>query len=263
MNKSFLTLLFSAALALSACHNKHSFTLEGTLDNGANRTIYIEELTPDGPQFLDSIHLDANGHFVYNQELPYPTFYNLHSSASDYVVLLPEEGETVSISGDIRQLQWSYDVQGSHGSQLLWQIQDYSNHGINRLLEIIEMDRKNKEQFGEGTPQYQKAKEATDSIFRDAMQEQVDYVSHFIQDNAGSLATLIALYKTFNNRPIIAPEVNFDYYQLVLDSLKSYLPDNPHTIHFETEVAHLKHRYGQPKQALDMVFDGQDERDEE
>ena len=65
----------------------------------------------------------------------------------------------------------------------------------------------------------------------------------FIEENQGSLSTLIALYKPFNNRPLIdtrAPE-NIDWYDLVLEGLQQSLPDNPHTLHFKNSVEHQRH----------------------
>lgn len=242
---------------LGGCRKGDSFTLEGTLENGAGHSLYIEELTPDGPVFLDSIYLDDNGHFKYRHKLPYETFYNLHSSETDYVVLLPRADEHITVSGDRTSLQWSYEVSGSEGSTLLWQLQDYSNDGISVLMELVQKDQENRNKYGADTTGYKKAKEETDSVYRETAQEQVDYVSHFIQEHRGSLATLIALYKQFNQHDLIAPEVNFDYYELVLEGLEESLPDNPHTIHFKNRVEALRHRYGQPREALDMVFDGE------
>ena len=250
-------IIFLAVLLFVACGHKDTFTLDITLTNGAGRTLYIEELTPDGPVFLDSIKLDDNGHFEYRHNLPYETFYNLHSSSVDYVVLLPRQGEHIVVTGDCKSLQWSYQVSGSEGSTLLWQLQDYSNYGIDMLTELVQKDQENRNKYGSDTIGYKKAKEETDSVYRETMQEQVDYVAHFIQEHQGSLATLIALYKQFNQHDIIAPEVNFDYYELVLEGLEQSLPDNPHTIHFKNRVENLRHRYGKPKEAVEMVFDGQ------
>ena len=249
-----LLLLTSATFS---CQNKNSFTLEGTLENGADKTLYIEELTPDGPEFLDSIYLDKNGHFIFSKKMKYQTFYNLHTNDIDYVVLLPEKGEHITLTGDYRSLQWSYEVEGSYGSMLLWQIQDFSNYGISALTDIMAKDSENRKRYGDDSVAYKNAKEETDSIFREALTEQTDYITKFLQDNKGSLASLIALYKQFNRHEIISPEVNFDYYELVLEGLEESCADNPHTIHFKNIVERLRHQFGQPKQALDLVFDGE------
>jgi hypothetical protein len=79
-------------------------------------------------------------------------------------------------------------------------------------------------------------------LFRDAFLEQQSYVTEFITRNRGSLSTLIALYKPFNNHPLINSEDNFDYYEYVADGLEGMLPENPHTVHFRNTVEYLRHR---------------------
>lgn len=256
-NLRLFTLLLTALLLSSACKQHNVFSIEGTLENGAGNSLYIEELSPDGPIFIDSIKLDDNGHFEFRHEMSYETFYNLHHSETDYVVLLPQEEENIVINGNYKSLQWSYKVSGSQESTLLWQLQDYSNYGIERLMDILQQDQANRSRYGDNSDAYKEAKKVTDSIYREAAQEQVDYIAHFIQEHQGSLTTLIALYKQFNQHDIISPKVNFDYYELVLEGLESSLPDNPHTIHFKNRVENLRHYYGQSREALDMVFDGQ------
>ncbi|KWW31591.1 MAG: peroxiredoxin [bacterium P3] len=249
--------LLSGVLFAGGCSRGDSFTLEGTLENGAGCSLYVEELTPDGAVFLDSVRLDEKGRFVFRHDLEYETFFNLHSNEQDYVVLLPRAGERLTLNGDYQSLQWSYRVSGSEGSTLLWQLQDYSNHGIEVLTELVQQDQENRQRWGAESAAYKAAKEKTDSVYREAAMEQVEYVSRFIQEHRGSLATLIALYKQFNRHDIIAPEVNFDYYELVLEGLEEEMPDNPHTVHFKNRVENLRHRYGKPREAIDMVFDGE------
>lgn len=251
-----------ATLLLSACH-KNTFVIEGTLDNGANKTIYIEEITPnEGPLFIDSVKLDGKGHFTFRYKPPYESFYNIHVTNEDYVVLLPQGGEKVKLTGDYTMLESTYQVEGSPESTLLWQLQDYSNMGVERLKEIVAIDRQNRERCTASkskngaspkldTIKYKKLKEVTDSMFRDAFLEQQSYVTEFITRNRGSLSTLIALYKPFNNHPLINSEDNFDYYEYVADGLEEMLPENPHTVHFRNTVEYLRHRVPK-KEAADF-----------
>ena len=70
--------------------------------------------------------------------------------------------------------------------------------------------------------------------------EQQQYVVHFIEDNLGSLTTLIALYKPFNNRPLVDPSNSFEFYEAILEALQETKPDNPHTLHFKNTTEHLR-----------------------
>ena len=67
----YTNILIAVALLFFASCHKNSFTIDGTISGGAGKTIYIEELTPTEPLFLDSISLDADGHFSYTAEIPY------------------------------------------------------------------------------------------------------------------------------------------------------------------------------------------------
>ena len=235
----FLSLLFAA------CGSKDTFTISGTLDGGAGHTLWLEELTPDGTLFVDSIPMDSKGRFKYRHRLTYRTLYNLHTAETKYAVLLPDRGEHLVIGGSWDNLSVTYTVSGSPESVLLWQLQQYTNDGGLVLNDLVDTTMHYRQLLAEGkvdqaTVDAKKAE--TDSIYRDAFTEQQDYVCHFIEENSGSLATLIALYKPFNNRLLIDTRdpLSIEWYDLVLEGLQEKLPDNPHTIHFKNTTEHLR-----------------------
>ena len=236
-----------AVLLLAACGDKHTVTFCGTLENGAGKVIYLEELTPEGALFIDSITLDGKGCFKYKYDMPYKTFYNLHASQYDYVVLLPDYGEKVEVEGCYDSLSMTYKIKGAGDSQLLWQLQSYTNDGINVLRHLGATDAANKQLLAEGKmteAEYDAAHQQTDSVYLATYYEQQAYVMDFIEQHAGSLATIIALYKPFNvSMPLVRPEEHFEYYDLVLQGLEEGMPDNPHTLNFKNTVEHLRYQY--------------------
>lgn len=251
MNKThFLSLLsiLSLTLMLASCGNKDDIIIEGTLENGANKTIYIEEMSPESRIFLDSVRLDSKGHFKYRYAMPYKTFINVHVSEADYIVLLPDLGEKTTIQGDYNAFSTSYEINAGTESQLLWQLQDYSNQGVEVLKDIVATDSKNRQLLADGDmsqEEYDHEHDITDSIYAATYAEQQQYVVHFIEDNLGSLTTLIALYKPFNNHPLIDPSNSFEFYEAVLEGLQEYQPDNPHTLHFKNMVERTRYQYAQ------------------
>ena len=274
--KKYILLFATTVLLFAGCKKENKFTIEGTIDNGAGKMMYIEELTPDGPHFLDSIKLDKKGKFSYSGKYEYQTFYNLHTSAVDYVVLLPYKGEKLKVSGVFDSLSLSYKVDGSKESATLWQLQDYSNYGAYKLRDIVAADRANRERFGiqtveengmmklvGDTASYREAKKVTDSLYREAYDEQVAYITQFLEDNSGSLATLIALYKPFNgSHPLIDvdryPEL-FTYYEQVLQGLEENeaTADNPHTLAFKNVMERVRYQVERKKpQAVNFSLNG-------
>ncbi|MCR5589787.1 MAG: DUF4369 domain-containing protein [Bacteroidales bacterium] len=233
-----------AALLFAGC--KHdTFTISGTIDGGAGKTLWLEEIAPEGPLFIDSIKVDSKGHFKYTYKMPYRSLYNLHTTENNYVVTLPDYGEKVVVNGQWDNLSLTYSVEGSPESALLWQLQQYTNDGgkvLNELVDTTEYYAKLLERGMVSEEVVVAKKHETDSIYRLVFGEQQDYVCRFIEENRGSLSTLIALYKPFNNRLLIDTRnpQSIEWYDMVLDGLQERYPDNPHTLHFKNTTEHLR-----------------------
>ncbi len=237
--KKILILLFPLLLAACSGSDKQSglkFTVEGTLDNAANKMLYVEEMTPDnGPQFIDSIPCDDKGHFHFKMHADYQTFFNLHTSLYDYIVLLPADGETITVSGNAAALSTNYRVEGSEGSQLMWQIMNYVNDANMAISDIIAIDKHNRETLDDKA--YALAHDETDSMFVGERQTVYLMFYNFIQDNAGSLATLYAIDAPFNHSMrVFYAEPDFEVFEMVLEGLEEKCPDNPHTLYYRTRI---------------------------
>ena len=242
MKRLVYLLLF--ALIFTGC--KHdTFTISGTLEGGAGHTLWLEEIAPDGPMFIDSIPMDSKGHFKYTYKMPYRSLYNLHTTADNYIVTLPDYGEKLKVTGKYENLSLTYDITGSPESSLLWQLQQYTNDGARVLTDLVDTTKLYAQMLFDGEITQQQVldkKDETDSIYRITRAEQVDYICRFLQENQGSLSTLIALYKPFNNRLLIDTRDpnSIDWYDLVLEGLQERYPDNPHTLHFKNTTEHLR-----------------------
>jgi len=233
-----------AVLLLAGC--KHdTFTVSGTLEGASGKTLWLEEIAPEGPLFIDSIPVDSKGHFKYKYKMPYRSLYNLHTTADNYAVLLPDYGEKIKIGGDYSNLSLTYTVEGSPESGLLWLLQQYTNDGSKVLQALVDTTKAYAQMLFDGQVTQQQVldkKDETDSIYRITFQEQQDYICRFLDENKGSLSTLIALYKPFNNRLLIdTRDPNcIEWYDLVLEGLQERYPENPHTLHFKNTTEHLR-----------------------
>ena len=212
------------------------FDIEGTLTNAANKTLYIEEMTPDnGAQFVDSIFCDRNGHFTYKGHMDYATFFNLHTAEYDYIVLLPCDGEHIVVNGDASSFSESYRIEGSEGSQQMWQIQSYINDANMTIADLAKQEQYNRTNLS--NDEYEQAHKKTDSIF--VAEHQLVYMMfyNFIEDNMGSLSTLYAIDAPFNHTGrVFYAESDFPVFEQVLEGLTETIPDNPHTQFFRTRV---------------------------
>ncbi len=241
MKHRFIIILALATLFATGCNSDKksgtmTFNIEGTFANAADKMLYIEEMTPDnGPHFVDSIKCDKDGHFSYKGTMGYQTFFNLHSSEYDYIVLLPNDGEKININGDANDLGTTYMVEGSPESRLMWQIQSYINDANRTIADIAHKDRQNRETLSE--TEYENAHRITDSIFIAEHKLVSVMFLNFIEDNSGSLSTLYAVDAPFNHTGrVFYAESDFEVFETVLEGLMRQIPDNPHTQYYQTRV---------------------------
>jgi hypothetical protein len=250
--RKVLLLLVVCIVAVSCQNNKESFTIEGVLKGGEGKYVVIEEITPTEIIFIDSVKLDDKGEFKFKYKMPYKSFYNVVVSQEDFIMLLPDYKEKIKLTGDYNNLSRTYQLVGSPDSQLLWQLNDYSIMGVDRL-DSIKMVYDVLVQNPDANF-VKKEKELLDSIYLNAYYEQQDFVVNFVQENSGSLSTLIALYKTFNTIPLINPEQGFEYYEVVNDGLKNSLPENPHTLNFGNTMQKMRFKYGSTSEGATITM---------
>lgn len=237
-----IQLFIICCLLLSCNNNNESFIIEGYLKGGEGKYVKIEEITPGEVLFIDSVKIDAGGEFEFKYKMPYKSFYNVVVSPNDFIMLLPERNERIKLTGDYANLSRTYQIIGSPESQLLWQLNDYTIMGADRLdsiKNVYDVLVQNSD-----TNFIKKEKQLLDSIYLNAYYEQQDFVINFIEEHNGSLSTLIALYKTFNTIPLISPEQGFEYYEMVNEGLKNNMPDNPHTLSFDNTIKKMRFKYG-------------------
>ena len=235
------TVLAIAIMLLGGCKGKSDngpmdFSIEGTFTNAAGKMLYIEEMTPDnGAHFVDSIPCDKDGRFSYKGTMDYQTFFNLHSSEYDYIVLLPNDGEKIVLNGDATDLGTTYRVDGSPESRLMWQIQSYINDANRTIADLAQQDKHNRETLSEA--EYERAHSVTDSIFIAEHNLVSVMFLNFIEDNSGSLSTLYAVDAPFNHTGrVFYAESDFEVFETVLEGLLQRNPDNPHTQYYQTRV---------------------------
>ena len=224
-------ILATSILLCFSCSKKpksDEFKIEGFLTNGEKRYLIINEISPSGSILIDTIWLDKDGVFEYTYKMPYKSFYTIETDKNEFVTFLPDFLETIIIEGDYEQLSPTYTVNGSSGSLLLWELNQKELEGISILNEINNIWRENANAVDS-----LEVKKTLDSLYYETWIDQKTYFYDFIHDYNSSLAAIMALYKTFNQRKLFPVNGDGELYQLILDGLQEHLSGNPHTKHFE------------------------------
>ena len=107
-----IIMAMSLFIGLTACE-KNKFTVEGSIDGAQDSVLYFTHMSLSGPEVLDSVKLDAEGHFSFSHERPEaPDFYVLRI-ADQIVNVSIDSTETVTISAQWPDMAARYKVEGS------------------------------------------------------------------------------------------------------------------------------------------------------
>ncbi|MFO7939445.1 MAG: TlpA disulfide reductase family protein [Bacteroidales bacterium] len=236
--KKYILILF-VALTASCGTNSNQFTVEGTLENSAQDTLYLANLGLQTITNVDSVVVGTDGVFSLSHETESPDFYLLRTDPQNYVTLIAAPGETIKVTGDIENLGETYMVEGSADSKLLMQMRRRLNKNVNELDSLGNVFRSSVD-----SPEFENTRarlnEESQAIFKD----QRSFTMNFIEDNEGSLATMMALYQQIApRRYVLNPEVDYAYFRKVDSALMANYPELPSVKALHQQVQDIeKHR---------------------
>lgn len=110
-NKSILLAGILAA-ALSGCEQKPHFTITGTIEGAADKTLYLEASGITAVTPVDSVELGSSGTFTLEGARPqYPEFYRLRIDGS-IINLVVDSTETIRVDARLADMPTGYTVEG-------------------------------------------------------------------------------------------------------------------------------------------------------
>ena len=104
-----------AATAIVSC-SKEKFHVTGKIAQAKDSVLYFENMSLNGPQIIDSVKLDAEGHFAFAGEASdAPEFYRLRI-AGQIINVSVDSTETISINAAYPTMASQYTVDGSENN---------------------------------------------------------------------------------------------------------------------------------------------------
>ncbi|MBC7862907.1 MAG: AhpC/TSA family protein [Bacteroidia bacterium] len=101
--------------------------LSGSFTNSSQETVILSFLPITGEQILDSAKLDENGNFKFeNLHVPGIGFYTLKINRGNFCPLILNENQKVKITGDAKNLGYTYSTEGSKETEVFQQISELS-----------------------------------------------------------------------------------------------------------------------------------------
>lgn len=223
MKRIALTLIVVSLIA--GCKRNDSFYINGHLSGKSQKFMYLYRADINSTTILDSSKINRKGNFSFRVRSKNVDFYQLGSSAKDFITLLAKPGEKIKVTFNGYNLYNDYTLTGSAGSDQI------------RFLDLRLI--KSKKSIDSLNVLYDKAAEDPDPASRRTSLEQ-EYLKiikaqrkfniSFIIQNTTSLATIKAIYQKLDDKTYVLYDAHdLQYLKIASDSLKKYYPESKHT----------------------------------
>ena len=220
MNKKLFIYLF-IVLATVACKS-NLVKISGTIVNPLNGSyIYLDELKSDELKPVDSLKVSSDGSFNFKKEIKQPSFYLLKTNNNNFLTMLVEPGEKITIKAYADSLNYPISLQGSKGTELMTEYNKTLRLTINKLKGLNNIYTQNVDK-----PELPKVVETLDSLAQLYLGEINTYTKKYIDENLTSLVSLVALYQQVAPSVyVLNPTKDIRYFVKVDSSMFSLYPD--------------------------------------
>ncbi len=212
--------LLALSIFLFGCSNKSKFIVNGVIKDTKGKYIYLNRLDVDIPVLIDSAKINRKGIFHMKVKAADADFYQLGVSSTNFITLLAEPEEKISLVFNNKNLFENYTVKGSPGSAKL-QTLDLALADTKRKLDSINTLY--------STASLRQGFDVTGPLleteYNKLIKAQRKKNIEFIINNVNSLASIKALYQRFNpDTYVLYDPHDLQYLKIVTDSLLKHYP---------------------------------------
>lgn len=233
--KQLLFLSIIILLSVSSCTKKTGFSISGKLENGADKTIYLDELTTTGIEPNDSAKISADGTFEINGITSEPKFFILRFSMNNFITLIVDSLSEIKVTGDANNLLSSYDVTGSADSKL---VMDIDKRAAESIAQVDSLSKIFKE--SQNSPDIETIKAQLDAKYQQILEANRAYNLNFINKNRNSLASLKAIYMKIGNNPLINPYNDYQLFNQVDSAIGVTYPNSKHSKSLHANILEVR-----------------------
>lgn len=115
-----VAVIMVAALAFTSCNNK-KFHINGSISDAKDSMLYLENISLNGPEKIDSVKLGEDGSFAFEEnamDSVSPEFYRLRI-ANQTINLSIDSTETVQVKASYPTMSYKYEVEGSENCSVI------------------------------------------------------------------------------------------------------------------------------------------------
>jgi len=225
-NKVLLGLLMFVFVGCSE-PEKEGYLITGKLTNSNGETIYLDELNSKVAVEKNTAVIDENGEFTIQGSITHIGFYRLRIADNNFVNIILDTGDEITIKGDATNLFYTYKITGSPEAQLLYEFNNYlkqftlATDSLSKLISSFQ-----------GTPQYDSVNASVRNAYGKLVNDKENFARKFIDEHSTSLATLAAIEN-------LDPQRDLSYYIKVDKALFKLYPNSEFVKSFHAKTSQM------------------------
>ncbi len=225
-----------AALTFAGCKNNNIEINGKLLTPVKGEFLYLDELKSSELITVDSSVIEEDGTFSFSIRVEFPSFYLIKTDETNFLTMLLEPGQKISIKAYQDSLNYPSYISGSKGTELMNEYNRRLLTTIDELKVLYDVYIRNL-----GTDHLADIMERLDSLAQTHLEELNAYTKDYIDKNLNSLVSLVALYQQVApGEYILHPEKDLEYFIKVDSSLSLQYPDYEPVISLHEQVQGLK-----------------------
>jgi peroxiredoxin len=220
VKKIFLILLVLAAF-ISACKKPNGFVISGKITNAEEKYLYLDELKVAASVPIDSVKIKKDGSFEFKGKINYPNFFLLRLTDQNFLTLLVDTTEKITVYGDAANFSRDYIVEGSPGSLLVQELNNrltVTKHKLDSIRSRLIVFR-TREGYGAEKVRWEQE-------LIDIKKSQIQYSTDFVQKHPFSMASVLALYQKFDDSNYVVQDLQS--LKVAASALNSVFPKSEH-----------------------------------
>ena len=221
MTKNIFSAILILLVVITSCTKQDGFVIRGKITNSEGKYLFLDELKVSSSMPVDSVKLGKDGSFEFQGKIDYPNFYLLRLNGRNFVTLLVDTTEHITVSGDAANFSRDYIVGGSPGSLLVQELNNKlarTKHKLDSIRSRIDAFRMHKD--------YSIQKIKWDQELAVIKQIQIRYSTEFIQKNPFSLSAVLALYQKFDDSNYVIQDLQS--LKVAATALNTMFPKSEH-----------------------------------
>lgn len=236
INRLFPLLYITTVILFSTGCNKDKVRISGSLSSSVpGEYIFLDELKSNKLEPVDSIQISDKGTFSFKRKVTAPSFYLLKLENNNFMTLLVEPGDELILKAHRDSLNYPNSVEGSEGTMKMAEYNCKMRSTISKMSALNKIYTTN-----EHSPQLPSLMESIDSMAQGYLNEINAYTKKYIDENIGSLVSLVALYQQVAPGVyVLNPSSDWKYFVKVDSSMFRKFPDYDPVITLHNQVKEL------------------------